>query len=117
MKLFFTGTQKGAAVLLLTLLLAGTGIMSMGSEEPDYPEGTITVTGRVRLVGTALFSSLVLTDERNRDWYVEGPDREKLARLEQQQVTVTGTAEYQDIILAGGGKAGIRRFLRDIKVK
>jgi hypothetical protein len=113
----FCGTQKGRIVLLLTLFFAGNNLMSAGLQDPDYPKGTITVTGRVRLVGTALFSSLVVTDNRNRDWYVEGADREKLARLEQRQVTVTGTAEYRDIVLADGEKAGVRRFLRNIKVK
>jgi hypothetical protein len=101
----------------LLVFLIGSNLMPMGSKDPDYPEGIISVTGRVRLVGTSLFSSLVVTDDRKRDWYVEGADREKLARLEQQKVTVTGRAEYRDIILAGGEKAGVRRFLRDIEVK
>jgi hypothetical protein len=61
-----------------------------------------------------MFNDLVVSDDAGRDWYVEGPDREKLAMKEQQQVTVKGKAETQDIILANGKKAGVRFILRDI---
>jgi hypothetical protein len=91
--------------------------MSLGSREPRTQKETITVTGRVRLVGTVLFSNVVVTDEDDQDWYVEDEDREKLSRFEQQQVTITGETEYQDIILANGEKVGVRRYLRNIKVK
>jgi hypothetical protein len=80
----------------------------------DLPRGEVTVTGRVRLVGTAVFNDLVISDGEGRDWYVEGEDREKLAGKEQQQVTVRGSAETRDIILADGKKAGVRFVLRNI---
>jgi hypothetical protein len=91
--------------------------MSLGSREPENQKETITVTGRVRLVGTALFSNVVITDEEDQDWYVENTDKEKVARFEQQELTVTGEPEYRDIILANGEKAGVRRVLRTIKVR
>jgi hypothetical protein len=56
----------------------------------------------------------VISDREGRDWYVEGADREKLAMMEQQQVTVKGNAETQDIVLADGKKAGVRFILRNI---
>ena len=80
----------------------------------DLPRGEVTVTGRVRLVGTSVFNDIVISDSEGRDWYVEGEDREKLAAKEQQQVTVRGSAETRDIILADGKKAGVRFILRNI---
>jgi hypothetical protein len=121
MNKFFAALDKGRILfmplLFIVLFLAGEHVMPLGSKESDSKKETITVAGRVRLVGTALFSSVVVTDEEDQDWYVENEDREKLARFEQRQVTVTGEVEYQDIILANGEKVGVRRFLRNIKVK
>jgi hypothetical protein len=70
----------------------------------------------VRLVGSALYSSLVLSDGEGRDWYLEGADRELLARREQREVTARGLPEYRDIVLASGKKTGIQRFLRDVSL-
>jgi hypothetical protein len=82
----------------------------------DLPHGEVTVTGRVRLVGTALFNDIVISDGEGRDWYIEGEDREKLAMKEQRQVTVRGTVESRDIVLADGKKAGVRLVLRKIRI-
>jgi hypothetical protein len=105
-----------AALSICFIFLVSGSMMSMGQNDPNYPKGKITVSGRVRLVGTAIFSSLVITDEKDRDWYIEGADREKLFRMEQRTVKVKGTAEYQDIILANGENVGVRRFLRKITI-
>jgi hypothetical protein len=99
----------------LFLLAAGT-MAALGQEEPDFPKGTITVSGRVRLVGTAVFPSLVITDDQDRDWHIEGEDRKKLAGMEQRLVKVRGAAEYREVVLANGEKAGVRRFLRNIVI-
>jgi hypothetical protein len=98
--------------LALCLILPAGGFWAMG--RGDLPRGEVTVTGRVRLVGTAMFNDLVISDDEGRDWYVEGEDREKLAPKEQQQVTVKGSAGTRDIVLANGKKAGVRFILRDI---
>jgi hypothetical protein len=82
--------------------------------EQEFPQGKITVAGRVRLVGSAAFPRLALTDSEGRDWYIEKQDRAKLAAYEQQTLTVEGTAVYEDIILANGKKAGVQRTLRNI---
>jgi hypothetical protein len=82
----------------------------------SFPEGIIQVRGRVRLVGSMPFSGLVISDNADRDWYVEGADRNRIAGNEQQTITVEGRAEYRDIILANGEKIGVQRFLRDITV-
>jgi hypothetical protein len=110
------GKIRAAAFSLCFILIAAGGLMPMGRGDLDYPKGKITVSGRVRLVGTAIFSQLVITDEEDRDWYIEGKDREKLAAMEQQTVKIKGSAEYQDIILANGVKVGVRRFLRNITI-
>ncbi|MDR2103035.1 MAG: hypothetical protein LBP42_02910 [Treponema sp.] len=81
-----------------------------------FPEGILLIRGRVRLVGNMPFPRLVVTDESNQDWYLEGTDRELLAAYEQRSLRVSGKAEYQDIILANGTKAGVRRFLRDVRI-
>jgi hypothetical protein len=103
-------------LLLLDILnlpdLPVGGVWAMGRK--DLPHGEVTVTGRVRLVGTAMFNDIVISDGEGRDWHVEGEDRGKLAMMEQQQVTVKGNAETQDIILADGKKAGVRFILRNI---
>jgi hypothetical protein len=103
-------------VLLLLLALACLPLFSFGSSDKPDNGKVITVTGRVRLVGTAAFSSLVISDKENNDWYLENDDRQKLNRMEQRQVTVKGKAEYQDMILANGKKVGVRRFLRNITI-
>ncbi|MDR3166777.1 MAG: hypothetical protein LBT93_02440 [Treponema sp.] len=79
-------------------------------------EENLQIRGRVRLVGNMPFSRLVISDDADRDWYLEGEDRELLAPYEQQTLTVIGRTEYEDIILANGQKAGVRRFLRDVRL-
>jgi hypothetical protein len=119
--------RKGVVFLAIFFIIAlADGLSAMGQNDPetsagvqsteDYPKGKITISGRVRLVGSAAFSRLVITDEKNRDWYVEGADREKLSSMEQRTVKVKGTTEYQDIVLANGENVGVRRFLRKITI-
>ncbi|MDR2607951.1 MAG: hypothetical protein LBC57_06120 [Treponema sp.] len=76
----------------------------------------VLVKGRVRLVGTDLFSSLVITDEKDQDWYVEEKDRPLLSRYQQQVVTVKGRPDYRDLVLANGKKAGVHSYLLDISI-
>ncbi|MDR2100947.1 MAG: hypothetical protein LBP43_00075 [Treponema sp.] len=87
-----------------------------GAGTAVLPEEILQIRGRVRLVGNMPFSRLVISDEAERDWYLEGGDRELLAPYEQQTLTVIGRAEYQDIILANGQNAGLRRFLRNVRL-
>lgn len=88
-----------------------------GREGAEVLSGEILqLRGRIRLVGNMPFPRLLITDESDRDWYLEGTDRELLAPYEQRTLTVTGRAEYEDIILANGTRAGFRRFLRDVRL-
>lgn len=85
--------------------------------QTDAPPGEILqIRGRIRLVGNMPFPRLVITDESDQDWYLEGADRDLLAAHEQRTLVVSGRTEYQDIILANGTRAGVRRFLRDIRI-
>jgi hypothetical protein len=108
--------NKSKIVIVLSVLAFFTLLSAGKQEDQEYPQGTIEITGRIRLVGTALFSNMVITDSQDRDWYVENEDRQKLSSLEQREVTVRGKTEYRDIIMASGEKAGVRRYLRDIKI-
>jgi hypothetical protein len=87
-----------------------------GTENAPRLLDEVTVSGRVRLTGTALFPQLIITDAENRDWYIDEADRSKLADLEQRGVIVRGKAFVQDMILANGKSAGLRYTLRDISV-
>jgi hypothetical protein len=96
--------------------VSGEGARAGREAAEAFPGGIQQIRGRVRLVGSMPFSRLVISDDANRDWYVEGEDRELLAPHEQRILTVIGRTEYQDIILANGQNAGVRRFLRDIRL-
>jgi hypothetical protein len=100
----------------MTELKADEGLNPAGEAAENFPEGIMRVHGRIRLVGNMPFPRLVITGESDQDWYLEGADRELLAAYEQRLLTISGRAEYQDIILANGEKAGVRRFLRDIRI-
>jgi hypothetical protein len=108
--------KKSKLSMVLSVLAFFTLISAGKQEDQEYPQGTVEITGRVRLVGTALFSNMVITDSRDRDWYLENEDRKKLSSLVQRELTVRGKPEYRDIIMASGEKAGIRRYLRDIEI-
>jgi hypothetical protein len=119
------------AVFLIAFLPGETG--ALGSRDTadgrgDTPEASgslpvsrkteneVLVKGRVRLVGTDLFSNLVITDEKDQDWYVEEKDRSLLSRYQQQTLTVKGRPDYRDFVLANGKKAGVRSYLLDISI-
>ncbi len=76
----------------------------------------VTVRGKVRLVGTALFTSLVISDADGRDWYVAEDDRAEIREYEQREVTVRAVAERKPMTLADGTKLEDRRILRGIRV-
>jgi hypothetical protein len=87
-----------------------------GEQTTAPTEEVLQIRGRIRLVGNMPFPRLVITDESDQDWYLEGTDRDLLAAHEQRTLTVSGRTEYRDIILANGTKAGVRRFLRDVRL-
>jgi hypothetical protein len=100
----------GISVLLLCTAL---NVYAMGKKEPGQVK--VTVSGTVRMVGSSPMTSLVITGE-NREWYIEQAEERKLAHLQQQTVTVSGTEYYADYTFANGVSAGRRYFLKNITV-
>jgi hypothetical protein len=93
------------------------GERSRADREAEAPEGQqVEVSGRVRLVGSASFPELVLTDTRDRDWYIDGASREVLEAYEQRTVTVRGTLTLQKMILADGRVLETRRILTGLSL-
>jgi hypothetical protein len=81
------------------------------------PPETIVVSGDIRLVGTALFSELVITDAEGHDWFIrDDEDKQKLSERKNLKVTVRGTPSYVETTLANGVSLGDRRFLQNITV-
>jgi hypothetical protein len=74
----------------------------------------VEVSGRVRLVGNEPFPELVLTDTKEHTWYIAPDDRKILSPYEQQNVTIRGTVELQEMVLANGKSLGSRRTLSGI---
>jgi hypothetical protein len=85
--------------------------------EAEALEGqAVEVSGRVRLVGSASFPELVLTDRQNRDWYIDEASQKILEPHEQGMVTVRGTLVVQKMILADGRVLGTRRILTGVSL-
>lgn len=117
-------TKNNAAALLIILLLlvvaqnhlacGGRSDVSQ-SQKAESPVKEIEATGRVRLVESSLFPSLVISGEE-REWHVYYGEHEKLLGLQQQIVTVWAQEYYQDLVFGNGLPAGRRFFLRNITV-
>ncbi|GHU90897.1 hypothetical protein FACS189476_11330 [Spirochaetia bacterium] len=75
---------------------------------------TVEVSGRVRLVGSEPFPDLVLTGSEDHTWYIDPADRKTLSSYEQQTVTIRGTVELTEMILANGKNLGSRRTLSGV---
>lgn len=78
-------------------------------------QDVLRVSGVVRLAGSAMWSSLVITGEQG-EWYIEGAEREALMNLQQRNVTVEGRPDSEDMILANGQSLGKRLILRDVRI-
>jgi hypothetical protein len=75
----------------------------------------VQVSGRVRLVGSGIFSELVISGE-DREWFIRKDEQSKLFEYQQSFVTVEGTETYTDLTFANGLPAGRRYTLKNIKV-
>ena len=112
--------KNRALIYLLAVLIAFLLMVSCGGCKTDISDdtnipGEIIITGEVRLLGSALFSNMVITDIQENDWYIENDDRNKLSALEHQEVKVRGKPEYEKITVSGED-IGVKRYLRDIKI-
>jgi hypothetical protein len=73
----------------------------------------VRVSGRVRLVGSAIFPELVISGE-NREWFIDRDEQPLLAEFQQRVVIVEGTESYVDLTFANGVPAGRRYTLKNI---
>ncbi|GHV94328.1 hypothetical protein AGMMS50293_06480 [Spirochaetia bacterium] len=128
--------QKSAFLpLLLGLLFLPALLFPLGGTEQDGSSGKgtrskplrgtglyakaldgqyVELAGRIRLVGSAPFPELVLSDGENNDWYIEKASREIVSAYEQQTVTIRGKLTLQDMILANGTVLDKRRMLSEL---
>jgi hypothetical protein len=77
---------------------------------------TVTVTGKVLLVGNVPFVEMIIHEEKGRDWFVTGEDRELLGDLVGAKVTVEGLPHETELSLANGAKKFKRYSLSRIVI-
>jgi hypothetical protein len=99
-------------LLILLLLLSAVTLMGLSRQENNHK---VQITGRVRLVGSALFAELVISNDE-REWYVDKKEQKKLWDLQQQIVTVEGEESSMELTFANGTSAGTRYSLKNIKI-
>jgi hypothetical protein len=86
-----------------------------GGEAGEKSLETVRVTGRVRLVGSGVYTELVISGDGG-EWHTEPEDRSKLINLQQRIVTVEGTLDSQELILPNREQPARWLILRDITV-
>ena len=97
------------------LLLCVTFAYSFGGKEKDAPAaGIVQISGVVRLVGSANFSEIVITDS-DGDWRIAADEAYKLHDLQQQKVTVEAEATVTERNQGGLFKMK-RRLLKNVRI-
>jgi hypothetical protein len=76
----------------------------------------VEVTGIIRVVGNEPFSELVITEEGMQTWYIEEESKALLGGYQQRNITIRGTVELQEMILANGRHLETRRILKGISL-
>ena len=116
------------AVLTVMLVVAVTALpmFAFGSRDkepaanPDWTQvkegDRVIVSGKIRLVGSAVSNSLVLTDSSDKDWYVDDSEREVLARMEQREATLSGVVRLEPLKFADGTELPDKRVLTGIEL-
>jgi len=103
-------------LLMLALLHAAVHLPAFVGEGQSAGEPReVEITGRVRLVGTSRFPSLVITGD-GRDWFIEEGEQEKLMELQQQTVTVRGREYAYNVYFANGLVSRRQYVLKNITV-
>ena len=116
--------RKLTTALMALALLGATAAVPLArggregsarAREAEPAAREVEVTGRVRLVGTGAFPSLVISGE-DRDWHVYQAERDGLMGLQHRVVPVRAREYYRDLFFANGFPAGRWFFLRDVEV-
>ena len=98
------------------LLLCAAFTYAFGSKEKDKPAVEIVqISGVVRLVGTANFPELVITNS-DGDWHISADETYKLHDLQQQRVTVEGEATVTERKSTSGIFNMKRRSLKNVRI-
>ena len=105
--------NKKIFFVIMLLLFASSVVFAFGAKEKDEP--VTRVTGIVRLVGSSLFSEIVITNEETQ-WFIAKEETEKLFDLQHRTVIVEGIETVTEIFFANGHSAGFRRELKSIKI-
>jgi hypothetical protein len=87
-----------------------------GSERPEGEKRPVKITGVVRLVGSDLFSEIVISVSREENYYVVKDEKEKLFDLQHRTVTVEGDESTSEMRAASGRRTITRRVLQNIKI-
>jgi len=111
------GNKRRYFLLTGLLLLCVTFTYALGSMKKNDSAGRqiVKVTGVVRLIGTANFPELVLTDS-DGDWHISADERHKLNDLQQQKVTVEGEATITEKKSINGIFTRKRRELKNVRI-
>jgi len=98
------------------IALEKNAVEKIGEDETEAVEAVLVqVTGRVRLVGSAPMTEIVITGP-DKEWYVSRDEARLLTDLQHQTVTVEGYESVYELRFANGFYAGQRRTLKDIKI-
>ncbi|HQF74490.1 MAG TPA: hypothetical protein PK786_11435 [Treponemataceae bacterium] len=121
--------MKGKLVIFAVMLVVAAAtlpVFAFGSRDkepaanPDWTQvkegDRVIVSGKIRLVGSAVSNSLVLTDSSDKDWYVDEAERDVLALMEQRETTLSAVVRLDPIKFADGTELPDKRVLTGIEL-
>ena len=109
-------------IFICFLIFTSALLFALGNKEKAAPQEdsgvpvvVVQITGVIRLVGTANFPEIVISNDEH-DWFVVKAEAGKLHDLQQQVVTVEAEETVKELRFANGQSAGLRRELRNIRI-
>lgn len=112
-RIFRTGSGSLPRLAFLPLFFCLAAALSAAGLWEKSP--TVRITGRVRLVGNAPFSELLISAPEG-EWYIEKKEQRKLKDLQHRTVTIEGKESVEELHFASGLSAGERHTLKKIKL-
>ena len=98
-------------IFILLFFILTMSLFAFGGREKEV----VQITGVVRLVGSALFPELVISDS-DHVWHITADEVGKLIEMQHQTVSIEGEETVIELKFANGQPAGLRRELRNIKI-
>ncbi|MDR2468481.1 MAG: hypothetical protein LBD22_05930 [Spirochaetaceae bacterium] len=109
-----TMIMNRCAALVLCALLA-IPLSACAKKDGKFRNGQhIEVSGTVRRVGNEPWTEVVISDIDDNDWYIAANEAAYFSMYLQKTVTVRGTLNLTDIVLANNKHIGIRRELSNV---